>query len=239
MVGSSRLTCDMRKETTSNRPLFKRRNCSILDPGNVHGRVAGLGVDPGALGQFDRAPILAACDLLADAKVDAILWSGTNAGWMGFEADHALCRAIEDRTGIAACTSVLALNEVFEATGVRRFGLVTPYLDAIQERILATYAKAGLACVAERHLNDRGNFSFFEYGEERLAGMIREVAAAKPDAIAVFCTNLRGASVVGAMERETGIPVYDTVATGVWKAMRLAGADPARVRGWGRLFKQA
>ena len=200
-------------------------------------KVRQISLDPEALDQFNHAPILAAADLLADAEVDAILWSGTNAGWMGFEADHALCRAIEDRTGIAACTSVLALNEIFARTRVARFGLVTPYLDAIQARILETYADAGIACVAERHLNDRGNFSFSEYSEERLADMIREVAAAKPDAIGVFCTNLRGALVVAAMEEETGIPIYDTVATGVWKAMRLAGADPARVRGWGRLFE--
>jgi maleate isomerase len=24
----------------------------------------------------------------------------------------------------------------------------------------------------------------------------------------------------------------------VWKALRLAGADPSRVRGWGRLFRE-
>jgi maleate isomerase len=43
--------------------------------------------------------------------------------------------------------------------------------------------------------------------------------------------------VVAAMEAETGIPIYDTVATGVWKGMQLADADPRRVRHWGRLFQ--
>lgn len=40
------------------------------------------------------------------------------------------------------------------------------------------------------------------------------------------------------LEQELGIPVYDTIATVVWKALRLAGADPSRVRGWGRLFRE-
>jgi maleate isomerase len=44
--------------------------------------------------------------------------------------------------------------------------------------------------------------------------------------------------VVEALEAETGIPIYDTVATGVWKGMRLAGADPTRITGWGRLFRE-
>jgi maleate isomerase len=68
--------------------------------------------------------------------------------------------------------------------------------------------------------------------------MAREVAEAKPDAITIFCTNLRGAPLVEELEQELGIPVYDTIATVVWKALRLAGADPSRVRGWGRLFRE-
>jgi maleate isomerase len=189
-----------------------------------------------ALGQFESAPILAAARLLADARVHSIVWNGTSAGWLGFAADEDLCAAIRSVTGIPAGTSVLALNQIFARTGVRRFGLVTPYLDEIQERIVGNYEAAGFRCVAERHLRDRGNFSFSEYAEATIADMIRAVAAERPDAITVFCTNLRGAAVVEALEAETGIPIYDTVATGVWKGMRLAGADPHRITGWGRLF---
>ena len=105
---------------------------------------------------------------------------------------------------------------------MKRFALVTSYLDEIQDRIVGHYERAGFECVAERHLRDRGNFSFSEYGEGAIANMIREVAHARPDAITVFCTNLRGAAVVEAMEAETGIRVYDTVATAVRKDMRLA-----------------
>jgi len=32
--------------------------------------------------------------------------------------------------------------------------------------------------------------------------------------------------------------MYDTVATAVWKSLRVAGGDPRRVRGWGRLFAE-
>ena len=38
------------------------------------------------------------------------------------------------------------------------------------------------------------------------------------------------------MGKEIGIPIYDTVATAVWKSMKVAGADPRRIKGWGRLF---
>jgi maleate isomerase len=189
-------------------------------------------------GQFDLEPMLAAADLLADAKVQTICWNGTSAGWMGFEADQRMCEAITARTGVAACSSVLALNEIFGLTRVERFGLVTPYLDEIQAPIVANYKAAGFDCVAERHLGDRGNFSFSEYGEQQVAQMCRAVAEARPDAITVFCTNFRGAPIVAGLERELGIPIYDTVATSVWAAMRQAGTDPKRITGWGRLFQE-
>ena len=85
-----------------------------------------------ALAQFDDRPILTAAELLAHAKVDVIAWNGTSAGWLGFDTDRRLCERITAATGIPAATSMLAMNEVLSATGVRRFGLVTPYVAAVQ-----------------------------------------------------------------------------------------------------------
>lgn len=201
-------------------------------------RVREISLSEAALGQFEIEPILAAADLLADARVDAIIWSGTAAGWRGFATDEALCQRITERTGIEAGTAVLALNEIFRRTDVRRFGLVTPYLDEIQERIVANYEAAGFTCAAERHLGDKGNYSFSEYSEELIASMIREVAAAGVDAVTVFCTNFRGTRLAERLEAELGVPIYDTIATAVWEGLRLSGADLRRIEGWGRLFRE-
>lgn len=201
-------------------------------------RVTEISMGDQALGQFDDEPILAACDMLADARVDAIAWNGTSSGWLGLQRDRDLCTAITARTGIAATTSVLALADIFRLTGVRRYGLVTPYLQEIQDKILPNFEREGFACTAERHLGDRGNFSFSEVSADTIARMVREVAATKPQAITIFCTNLRGAPLVEVLERETGIPIYDTVATAVWASLKLAGIAPARVQGWGRLFRE-
>lgn len=201
-------------------------------------RVTEISLGSGALAQFEEAPILEAARLLADAKVGAIVWNGTSSGWLGFEKDRQLCASIEAATGIRAGTSVLAFVEILRKTKATKLGLVSPYLDEVQEKIVTNFAAEGFEIVAERHLRDRGNFSFSEYSEERIAGLIREVAAAKPDAIAVFCTNMRGGPVVEALEREIGIPVYDTVATAVWDGLRKVGVAPSRVQGWGRLFRE-
>ena len=201
-------------------------------------RVTEIALSDQALGQFDDSEILRAAELLSDAKVQVIGWNGTSAGWLGFAADERLCQRITEVTGIPACTSVLALNEILKLTGVTRFGLVTPYRDDVQAAIVRNYAASGFECVAERHLGLQDNFSFSEVGADDIRRMTREVAKWKPQAITIFCTNLRGAPLVEELERELDIPIYDTIATVVWKSLKLAGAEPRRVDGWGQLFRK-
>jgi len=113
-------------------------------------KVTEIALSASALAQFDDSEILRAAELLAHAKVDVIGWNGTSSGWLGFEADIRLCERITSATGIAATTSMLALNEVLASTQVKQLGFVTPYLDDVQNRILANYGALGIACRASR-----------------------------------------------------------------------------------------
>ena len=199
-------------------------------------KVTEIALSPGAVAQFDDDAILRAADLLADAKVDAIAWSGTSAAWLGFARDVALCERILASTGRPAATAVLAVNEALAASGAKRLGLVTPYRDDVQAKIIANYDAAGIAVVSERHLGISDNYAFAEEPPDRVEALIREVAADKPEAIAVLCTNMRGAPLVSELEAEFDIPIHDSVALTVWKSLKLAGVDPTRVQGWGRVF---
>ena len=199
-------------------------------------RVTEISLAPKALGQFDSSKIIEAAGLLADAKVGVIAWNGTSAGWLGLERDEKLCAEIAAATGIPACTSTLALREVMRERGHGTLGLVSPYVDEVQRRIVANFGADGMKVTAERHLGVSVNWDFSQAGEEDLTRMVREVAAARPDAIATYCTNLRAAHLVAAWEREFGIPVYDSISVVVWKALKVCGVDPRRIRGWGRLF---
>jgi len=205
-------------------------------------KVTEIALSGNALAQFDLSGPLAAAELLSHARCQVIAWSGTAAGWRGFETDQALCDAIERATGARACTSVLALNEILELTGVRRLGLVTPYRDDVQSAIVANYARAGIDCVAERHLGLQDNFSFSDVSAEQLRGMVADVMSGppetRPQAVTILCTNLRGAPLVAALEDEFDVPIYDSIATVVWKSLRLAGVDTRRITRWGRLFRE-
>jgi len=201
-------------------------------------KVTEIALSGKALAQFDNSEILRAAELLAHAKVDTIGWNGTSSGWLGFEADIKLCEQITAATGIPATTSMLALNEILERRNVKKLGYVTPYLDDVQARILENYGKLGIACQSERHLGLQDNFSFSEVPVAQLEAMTLDVARDKPDAITIICTNLKVAPSVAKLELQTGIPIYDTIATVVWKCLRLAGVDTRRVTDWGSLFQQ-
>lgn len=201
-------------------------------------RVTHISLEPEALGQFDDRPILAAAKLLADAKVDVIGWSGTSAGWLGFEHDVELCKRIEEATNIPATSSILALNERLQEDNISQLGLVSPYVADVQSRIVENYQGIGISCVAESHLNISDNFAFAEVSEARLTDQVETVAKATPQAIVTYCTNLNAAHLVADWESTFGIPVLDTTATVVWKMLRMTSVEPGRVRGWGSLFRQ-
>lgn len=199
-------------------------------------KVTEIALSGPALAQFDDSEILRAAELLAHAKVNIIAWNGTSSGWLGFERDVQLCERIKQATGIPACTAMLALNELLEITHAKTVGFVTPYLDDVQARINANYEKEGYTIAAERHLGMQDNFSFSTVTADQMRAMTREVAAAKPDAISIICTNMRGAPLAEEFEAQYGIPIYDTVSTTVWKSLKIAGVDTKRVKGWGKIF---
>jgi maleate isomerase len=199
-------------------------------------RVTEIALSDQAQRQFDDSEMLRAAELLAHAKVDVIAWNGTSAAWLGFDRDERLCERIRAATGIAACTTVLAFRDLFKRTKVKQVGLVTPYLDDVQAKIVANWSAAGFTCRAERHFGLRDNYSFADLAPEEIAAMTRAVVNEGCDAVAIVCTNMRAAALAAQLEAELGVPIYDSVAVTLFQSLRLAGADPRAIRGWGRLF---
>jgi maleate isomerase len=188
-------------------------------------RVLSITLEGGSTGQFDVAPMVAAAEMLADAKVHAICWNGTSGSWLGLDADRALCAAITQATGLPCTTATLALHDALRARGARRIGLVTPYLGSVQDAILANLRAEGFETAAERHLEDPGNYSFADHAPELVTRLVRAVAAEGCDAIATHCTIFRGRAAARLVRAQTGIPVLDSVAVALWGALRAAGIE--------------
>ena len=229
--------------TPSSNTILEPETQALLTPlsarASVHFgrfRVTQIGLDADADSQFALEPILAAADLLADAKPNLIAWNGTSASWRGFDTDIRLCAEIETRTGIPATSSVLAFNAAMKALNLRRLGLVTPYTPDVQQAIARNYAKSGIEVVGEAHANRRDNFSFATITDEDVQDMCRKVAETQPDAIAIVCTNMRGARLAAALEAELDIPILDSVAVTLWGCLHLCAIDAGALNSFGRVF---
>src|ERR1700722_6183050 len=173
-------------------------------------RVVDVGLD--AVHQFDITPILDSARLLADAHVDAIVWSGTSGAWQGIDADRNLCNAITDETCVEATTSTLALLDAVECAGIHSVGLVTPYPDDMHAKVANTLSDAGAMVTASRnHAVTASNWELSLIEPDVLSKLVGEVAGEKPDIITTFCTNLVAADLVAQWELQFEIPVYDAV----------------------------
>lgn len=215
---------------------YRMLHCGVLATAHfARVPVTRIALDSGSDTQFDTTPMLAAARLLADARVDVIVWNGTSGSWLGPDRDRALCAAITAATGIPATTSTLALLDACAAYGVTRLGLALPYTRDVADRIAQTYAKEGIQCEVAEPLGISDNEAFARITPHEVA---RQLQAAAPGshATAVVCTNVYGAELAAPLEQALGIPVFDSVAATLWKALDLAGAAPA-LTGHGELLR--
>ena len=139
-------------------PMTARMLASLPGVTAHFSRFRVLDVGLAAAHQFDVEPILAAADLLADAQVDSIVWSGTSGGWRGLAADRELCAAITERTGVPSSTSTLALVAALQRLGATRLGLVTPYPDDMHGAVVSTFIEAGYDVVGSNRAVTSSNW---------------------------------------------------------------------------------
>jgi len=113
-----------------------------------------------------------------------------------------------------------------KSLGVKRPGLVTPYVESIAAPVRDAFIAAGL--------NVGEVLTFGEEAEARVARIApASIMAAARDAVrgadAVFlsCTNLRTLDVIDALEAELGIPVLSSNQVLAWHMAEVTGASLA------------
>ncbi|MGG5818071.1 aspartate/glutamate racemase family protein [Falsiroseomonas sp. HW251] len=172
---------------------------------------------------------------LGHAKVGVVCWNGTRGAGIGLDADRALCATMAEAADCPATTASLATATLLDRLDAKRIAFVTPGNAAYAEEAAAGF---GRTLVGTRTLGLTDNHASSLVPPDRIAALAREVAAdAKPDAILLWSTNLPGWSVMATLEAETGIPVIDSAASGLWGCLVALGLDPAPAGHLGRIFR--
>ena len=98
---------------------------------------------------YDWDGMMRAAELLSHAEPDVICWNGSKGGSIGLDADRRLCERITGGHRKASDdVEPRSSWKPLPATGVRRFGLVTPYASGYAGRIPPHFLAQGYACVA-------------------------------------------------------------------------------------------
>ena len=73
---------------------------------------------------------------LGTARPDLVVFGCTSAGALrGNEADAELCKRIADAIGTTVVSTIRSVLEALERRGARRVGVVTPYVEALNQKI--------------------------------------------------------------------------------------------------------
>ena len=206
-----------------------------IDNVSVHfGRVEVLWIDDkeASISQFYDKNMIKGFDLLSHVKPMVIGWNGTSASWLGLERDRVLIDVIKKRTGCRVVTSTLSIVEALTALNINKIGLVTPYVDSIQKKIINNFELEQLECVSERHFNMTDNFSFGEILESKISNAAEDVISEGAEAVIILCTNLAGAGIVNTLEKRTGVPILDSVVLTIWGAFRSIGLNTNPLVKW-------
>lgn len=187
-----------------------------------------------SLGEMATDLTQAADLLLPGSQLHAIAFACTT-GAIVIGAAKVAQRIQLVRPGVPVTTPIEAAIDAFEAFGVRRISVVLPYLETVNERVVACLEAADLEVVS---------VVSFEQESDRDMARVRPdaivaagVAADRPEAEGVFvsCTALRSAEAAESLERRLGKPVVTSNQALCWRLMRLTGVH-AKIAGYGALL---
>jgi maleate cis-trans isomerase len=181
--------------------------------------------------------ILTAAELLADARCDLILYhcTGMSMG-SGRDAEQQLIREINKATGIPAASTATAIVTAFEALGIRKTVLVSPYEQSINDLERQFLSEVDIDVLVDHAL--ALPIPDGMCGATPDVWVDTTVAAARPDADAYFvsCTNIQAIDAITDIEARLGKPAVTSNQAAMWYALRRCGIKD-EVPALGRLFK--
>jgi maleate isomerase len=174
--------------------------------------------------------------LLADAKVDLIVFHCTAASMFRPGLDDEIVERIESATGMPATSTSKAVLDAFRTLGANKIVLTTPYVQETNDREVEYLRSHQVSVLSETGMGISGDGNAML--EVQPGEWYRRVRAQRDDAADAYfisCTAVRSAEVIGPLERDLDRPVVTSNQAMVWHALKTTGVNEAR-RGYGRLM---
>jgi maleate isomerase len=176
-----------------------------------------------------------ACALLADARVDCIVFHCTAVSTFAPELAGNIRERIQSASGIRCFTTADAIVEALRRLNAKTVSLLTPYIDAIHQREAAFLEANGFTVKGSVNLGINTNAEMARLSPDRILDWASRHVDAGADACLISCTAIRSAPVIAALEKASGLPVLTSNQSMAWYLLRSSGID-AGGSDYGRVF---
>lgn len=146
---------------------------------------------------------------LATARPDALVFGCTSAGALrGDEYEAQLIGRIAEETGAETFSVAASVRRAITARQARRIGVITPYVDSLNDKIRESLEVNGLEVVGIRGLGITENFAIAAVEPDRIVEYAAECFDGRDiDLLFASCTNFRALDAREQIEQALGVPV--------------------------------
>lgn len=146
---------------------------------------------------------------LATARPHAVVFGCTSGGALrGNDYDDELCREISAVTGVDTISTIASVREAIARRSARRIGVITPYVEALNEKIRSSIEADGVEVGGIHGLGIEENFAIAEVAPDRIVRFAQECfGSARIDLLFASCTNFHALDAVAGIESSLGFPV--------------------------------
>jgi maleate isomerase len=196
---------------------------TMMEPDFLHNAPPGTAVHTARMYMEDTTPAgenrmldefaLPAARDLGTARPDVVVFGCTSAGALrGNDYDTALCQQISDVAGAPAVSTIASVRAAIEAAGGTRIGVITPYVDELNEKIKASIEADGPEVVRIEGLGITENFTIAEVGHDEIVSFAVRALGDLADSGAIdlvfaSCTNFGAMAARPAIAERLGLPV--------------------------------
>jgi maleate isomerase len=146
---------------------------------------------------------------LATARPDVAVFACTSAGALRGNAYEAeLIERIGTETKAATFSVAASVRWAIRSAGARRVGVITPYVESLNDKIAESLQDDGLEVAGIHGLGITENFAIAEVEPERIAQFAAECFGGSDiDLLFASCTNFRAFDARDEIHQALGVPV--------------------------------
>jgi maleate cis-trans isomerase len=156
---------------------------------------------------------------------DLIAYGCTAAGFiLGATGDAELATLLNEATGLPVVTTARAMVSALQHDNAKRIAVITPYHDAVNQKLEAFLADGGISIVRMETFRAPDVTALGRITAQQVRDLARATMGPDCDALFIGCSQLPTYAILDGLKVEFGRPAWSSIRATAWDAARLPHA---------------